>query len=168
MELWDLYDKNGKSLGLTARRGDKLEPGQYHLVVFAIVINSNGSFLVSKRGAHKTGGGLWEFCGGAVVAGETSFEGMRRELMEELGLEAGRDKAEAARILRHADNNPHGWIADVWVLHMDADLKSLVLQEEEVEAAVWMTRREVLDCMKSGLFFKGDLFYNKIFGASLL
>lgn len=52
--------------------------------VLAAVIQRDGSYLVCQRPAYKRHGGLWEFPGGKVEAGETHFEAARRELAEEL------------------------------------------------------------------------------------
>ena len=56
--------------------------------VVAAVIERDGRLLVCQRPAHKRHGGLWEFPGGKVHDGETDFAAVRRELDEELGLEA--------------------------------------------------------------------------------
>jgi mutator protein MutT len=52
--------------------------------VLAAVIEQDGSYLVCQRAQHKRHGGLWEFPGGKVEAGETHFDAARRELAEEL------------------------------------------------------------------------------------
>ncbi|MDH3206463.1 MAG: NUDIX domain-containing protein [Gemmatimonadota bacterium] len=56
-------------------------------VVAAVVTRSQG-YLVCRRAAHKRHGGLWEFPGGKVMEGETHADAIRRELLEELELEA--------------------------------------------------------------------------------
>lgn len=56
--------------------------------VVAAVIEVDGTFLLTKRqpGTHLAG--LWEFPGGKVDAGETYADALRRELREELGVDA--------------------------------------------------------------------------------
>ncbi len=56
--------------------------------VVAAVIQREKRFLVGRRPEHKRHGGLWEFPGGKIDAEETDFEAIRRELAEELDLEA--------------------------------------------------------------------------------
>jgi 8-oxo-dGTP diphosphatase len=58
------------------------------LVVTAAVIERNGRFLLTERleGTHLAG--HWEFPGGKCEPGETPEECLRRELREELGVEA--------------------------------------------------------------------------------
>ena len=54
--------------------------------VVAAVVRRYGRMLVCQRPAHKRHGGLWEFPGGKLEAGESALEGARRELAEELGV----------------------------------------------------------------------------------
>jgi 8-oxo-dGTP diphosphatase len=55
--------------------------------VVAAVVRRYGRLLVCQRPAHKRHGGLWEFPGGKLEAGETLLHAARRELHEELGVE---------------------------------------------------------------------------------
>lgn len=54
--------------------------------VVAAVVKRDGHFLVCQRPAHKRHGGLWEFPGGKLEAGETIEGAASRELAEELGV----------------------------------------------------------------------------------
>lgn len=56
------------------------------IAVVAAVIQRNGRFLVGRRPFHKKHGGLWEFPGGKLDAGESLAEAVERELREELDL----------------------------------------------------------------------------------
>ena len=58
------------------------------IVVAAAVIEQRGRFLVTKRQAGVHLEGHWEFPGGKCDAGETLDACMRRELREELNVEA--------------------------------------------------------------------------------
>jgi 8-oxo-dGTP diphosphatase len=55
-------------------------------VVAAVIRDSEERILLSFRLPHQDQGGLWEFPGGKVHAGETSLVALRRELLEELGI----------------------------------------------------------------------------------
>jgi len=55
--------------------------------VTAAVIEKDGAVLVARRKKTDRFGGLWEFPGGKLEAGESPEEGLRRELKEELNLE---------------------------------------------------------------------------------
>jgi mutator protein MutT len=52
----------------------------------AAVIRRGAEYLVCQRPPHKRHGGLWEFPGGKLHAGESLADAARRELQEELGV----------------------------------------------------------------------------------
>ncbi|MGO9545499.1 MAG: (deoxy)nucleoside triphosphate pyrophosphohydrolase [Rhodomicrobium sp.] len=56
-------------------------------VVAVALIDADGRVLLAQRPAHKDHGGLWEFPGGKIHAGETPEAALIRELKEELGIE---------------------------------------------------------------------------------
>lgn len=56
--------------------------------VVAAVVCRDGCYLVCRRPPGKRHGGLWEFPGGKLQEGETHADAVRRELVEELELEA--------------------------------------------------------------------------------
>ena len=55
-------------------------------VVGAIVVR-NGTVFAARRNAERSAGGLWEFPGGKVEAGESPEAALRRELQEELNVD---------------------------------------------------------------------------------
>lgn len=56
------------------------------LIVTAAIIFHEGRVLVTQRPPEARHGGLWEFPGGKLEAGETPEAALRRELLEELDL----------------------------------------------------------------------------------
>jgi 8-oxo-dGTP diphosphatase len=52
-----------------------------------VVVERGDTYLVCKRPERKRHGGLWEFPGGKIQDGESTFDAIRRELREELSLE---------------------------------------------------------------------------------
>lgn len=64
------------------------EPAGGSVPVIAAVVERGGRYLVAKRPVQKRHGGLWEFPGGKLKEGEGMLEAARRELREELALEA--------------------------------------------------------------------------------
>ena len=71
--------------------------------VVAALILKNGKVLVCQRTRHQTMPLKWEFPGGKIEEGEQPRDALRRELDEELGIDA-RIGEEVARI-RHAYKN---------------------------------------------------------------
>lgn len=78
---------------------EKKPPVPHYLVTAAVLVRS-GRVLIAKRPANGLLGGLWEFPGGKVEAGETLPAGLRRELVEELAVEV--EVGAALGVFRHA------------------------------------------------------------------
>ena len=58
-------------------------------VAVGVLIDSEGRFLLTSRPEGKVYAGYWEFPGGKLEPGETVEQALRRELLEELGIEIG-------------------------------------------------------------------------------
>jgi A/G-specific adenine glycosylase len=61
----------------------------HHRIVVAILADSSGRVLITKRPETAMLGGLWEFPGGKVEPGETDEAALAREIREELGVGIG-------------------------------------------------------------------------------
>lgn len=145
-ELWDLYDEQRNKIGKTCRRGvDPLLDGEYHIVVTAIIINSENKILVSKRAAHKKHPLVWECNGGSIKTGETSLQGMLREIEEELGLKF---TAEDATFLKEIKST-HDF-KDLWVFRKDAKIEEITFPDGEAIEAKWVTMEELEEMHKNG------------------
>lgn len=55
--------------------------------VVAALLRDGERFMICQRPAHKTRGLLWEFVGGKLEEGENKEEALRRECMEEIGVD---------------------------------------------------------------------------------
>lgn len=56
-------------------------------VAVGVIRGGDGRILLTKRAKHAHQGGLWEFPGGKVETGESVQEALRRELLEEVGIQ---------------------------------------------------------------------------------
>ena len=169
MELWDLYDKERRKLGLTMKRGDRVPDGMYHLVVFLCLFNSSGEMLIQRRQTFKEGwSGMWDVTvGGSAVAGDTSAMAIERELYEELGIKLSFENKRPV-LTSHFDDG----FGDLYVEEADISLSSLTLQESEVMDAKWATREEIMAMIDDGSFIPYakcfiDLIYHFRTGRSL-
>jgi len=54
----------------------------------AVIVNDDNKYLLTKRGKKaKNERGKWEFPGGGIEFGDTMIDTIKREMMEELGIE---------------------------------------------------------------------------------
>jgi 8-oxo-dGTP diphosphatase len=56
--------------------------------VAAVIFNQAGQVLIARRHDYLHQGGKWEFPGGKIEPGESPIQALRRELFEELGIQA--------------------------------------------------------------------------------
>ena len=160
MEFFDVYDDNRILVGKTLERGTKLSEGENRMVVHLCLFNSKGEMLIQQRQSFKKGWpNLWDITlGGNSLAGETSKESVHRELLEELGIDYDFSKTRPYLTINF-DNG----FDDIYFLEMDVDADSLKLQYEEVQAAKWATKEEILKLHENGEFIP----YHKSFLSSL-
>ena len=125
-ELWDIYDAERNLTGRTHRRGDYLNPGDYHLSVHVWMLSSDGRFLLTKRSPNKGFPNMWESTGGSALAGDDSLTAAIREVREETGLELDADRGELLWTQQGED-----YFADIWLFRQDFDLADVVLLEGE-------------------------------------
>lgn len=149
MELWDLYDVHRNKTDQTWVRGEKLQPGNYHLVVHVCIFNSDGEMLIQQRQPFKEGWpNLWDVTvGGSAVSGDTSQTAARRELFEEIGLDV-----DFGRIRPHLTINFERGFDDIYLIENNVELQTLKLQYEEVQNVKWASREEILAMIKNGEF----------------
>lgn len=76
-------------------------------VVAAALVNDSGRVMLARRPIGKSMGGLWEFPGGKVSAGETPEEALVRELREELDILIEEADLEPAGFTSHAYEDFH-------------------------------------------------------------
>ena len=62
-------------------------------VAVGVIVDSAHKILITRRSQSAHQGGLWEFPGGKVEAGESLVAALARELQEELGISIGRTSA---------------------------------------------------------------------------
>ncbi len=159
MELWDIYDKDKKRTGRTMKKNDWcLKDGEYHLTVLGVVARPNGTFLITKRVMSKAWApGWWEVSGGAAMAGEESKEAVKREILEETGLDV--TGWEGGYLFTYHRENPgegDNYFVDVYRFVADFDETDIHIQEEETDGYMLATLEQIQSFAKEGMFLHYD------------
>ncbi len=75
--------------------------------------------------------------GGSIIVGETSIEGMIREVKEELGIKFEEKDGVLFKTIRR-DDAPADF-KDLWLFRKDIDLKDVTFPDGEAIDAKWVT-----------------------------
>lgn len=159
MELWDIYDINKNKTGRTMIRNDwTMKEGDYYLSVLGVIHRPDGRFLITRRAMDKAWApGWWEIPGGGVKSGETSFEAVCREVLEETGVDVS--KADGGyKFCYHRENKGQNYIVDIYRFEMDITDKDVRLQTDEDIDGKFATLDEIKAIAEEGKF----LHYNSI------
>lgn len=147
-ELWDIYDINKNKTGRIAERNAyNFQKGEYHIVVTGIIMNSKNEILISKRAKNKKFGGMWECNGGSILSGETSLEGILRELKEELGIKFTKKEAIFLKEIRRDKIPPD--FKDLWLFRRDIKIEDITFPDGEAIEAKWVNIEEFLNMYNS-------------------
>lgn len=161
MEIWDVYDECFIKTGRTHERGIPLADGDYHLVVHIYPMNSKGQILLQKRTKTLSWRpGYWAATSGSAIAGDDPWTTCRKELWEELGIEATRENSSLAMMYRR-----HSSFCAVWLVRTDVSVEELTLQPTEVVDAKWVTRSELKAMGEKGIcveYFYMDFLFQLI------
>jgi 8-oxo-dGTP diphosphatase len=133
-ELWDAYLADGRKAGRTLTRGGDIPAGLFHIVSDVLVKHVDGDYLVMQRDYRKGGypGKFEAGASGAILAGETPYEGARRELREETGI-----RAKSLTFL-FAASDLQCTLYFSYLCVTDCDKQSVTLQEGETISCRWL------------------------------
>lgn len=147
-ELWDIYTKDREKTGRLHRRGEKMQDGEYHIVVHICIFNSRNQLLIQQRQPFKKGwSNMWDITvGGSALQGESSTQAAEREVFEEIGLKLDLSGARPDFTISFEDG-----FDDYYLLEREVDLQELHLQEEEVQAVRWASKEEVIQMQEQGI-----------------
>ncbi len=164
MEIWDIYDRDGRLTGRTVtRRSPILRKGEYHLVVHVWITDGHGNFLIQRRSESKPlMPGKWAATGGAAVSGESSDTAAVRELGEELGI--NKKPSELKLLGRIVRRNS---FVDVYLATAEARVDLLSLQREEVAEARWVSVATLVKMIEKGAFHNyGKEYFDLVFACT--
>ena len=159
LEFWDIYDADKKKTGRQMKRNDWcLKDGEYHLTVLGVIARTDGKFLITKRVMTKAWApGWWEVSGGACMAGEESIDAVKREVLEETGLDVnGWDGGYLFTYKRENPGEGDNYFVDVYRFVGDFDESDLKLQDEETDGHMFATLDEIKEFAAKGIFLHYD------------
>ena len=143
MEMWDLYDEQGRKTGETweRSRAREIPEGKYHIVCDILIRHRDGTFLLTRRDPEKDiyPGCLEASAGGSALAGETPEEAARREMKEETGLET--EKMELIGTTRKPQSRS---VIYAYLAVVDCDKDGVRLQPGETVGYRWADARDFL------------------------
>ena len=90
-------------------------------VAVGVIISPDDRVLIAKRASHQHQGGLWEFPGGKLEAGESVAAALCRELSEELDLLVDQRLLKPLMQVSH-DYPDKSVVLDVWWVPCAAEL----------------------------------------------
>lgn len=136
-ERFDIYDGQKRKTGRTmVRKGSFLHENEYCLIVLGIIRRPDGTFLITRRAMDKHWApGAWEVPGGGVRAGETSEEGLLREMNEETGLPLRDAQIRLIDTYSNVDlERGDNYFVDIYDILLDFEEKDVKIQREEATA----------------------------------
>lgn len=159
VEMWDIYDKDKKRTGRLMKRNDWcLKDGEYHLTVLGVVKRPDGKFLITKRAMDKAWApGWWEISGGAAMAGEDSLDAVKREILEETGLDV--NNASGGFLFSYHRENPgegDNYFVDLYKFEMDFDESDVKLQDAETKDFMITDLKQIEEFANQGIFLHYD------------
>ena len=154
-EYFDVLNERGHYLNIKETREKCHKEGLWHKAVAIFVLNSNDEVLLQKRSPNKKmWPNMWDMtAGGHVFSGELGFQAVIRELKEELGINL--DKTDITFIGSALSTNIKGELTDnhfneYYIAQKDIEINELILQEDEVTEAKWMSKDEILQRINDG------------------
>jgi 8-oxo-dGTP diphosphatase len=113
-------------------------------VAVGVLLRKNEAILLAQRPEGKPYAGYWEFPGGKIEAGETLFQALQRELVEEINVRI----LDAQEFLTIEHDYPHAYVR----LHIclvnswEGEIKGL-----EGQATAWLSVNEISKIEDSNL-----------------
>lgn len=159
MEFWDIYDSNKRRTGRTMKRNDWcLKDGEYHLTVLGVIVRPDGRFLITQRVMTKSWApGWWEVSGGGVMAGEDSADAVKREILEETGIDV--TDCEGGYLFSYHRENPgegDNYFVDIYRFVADVTEEDVKVQEKEAAGFKFATLEEIKELAAQGIFLHYD------------
>jgi len=122
----------------------------------AIIIYENKALIIQRSYGDVIGSGSWEFAGGKLEFGEDLETGLKREIMEEVGLEVRIERLLYASTFQSKENRQ-----TVILNYLCHSLGNDVVLSEEHEKYIWADKKTMRKYLARGILH--DLEINHIF-----
>lgn len=149
-ELVDVYDANRQLLNRTIDRKKTIQKSDYIVIVHLILMDKLGNLLIQQRSKNKSlWPNLWDIsCSGAPIAGETSAEGIIRELKEELSITLN-----SSNIRPVLTANFTNGFSDYYIYEIDTSTKqSICFEPTEIQTIRWVTKDQLYNLIADNQF----------------
>ena len=145
MELIDIINENNELTGEKQDRKTIHKNKMWHRHVNCWIMNKNGEILLQKRAACKaTNPNQWATTGGHVITGETTIEGVLREINEELGIQLSDSDMELIDI--HKIEKPSSNCFEYeYFTTVDYPIDQYKIQEEELSDVKYVSIEDVVN-----------------------
>jgi len=156
-EYLEVVDKDGLIISIAPRSIIHGNPSMLHRVVHILVFNSKGEILLQKRATHKdVAPGKWDTSvGGHIMPGEDIVNAAKREMYEELGVEA--QNLQFLYTYIHLNNYESELVYTYWTIHEGP----FNFNREEIEEVSFWSIEKINNALSLGLFsdnFKQEFF----------
>lgn len=146
-EKIDIYNSHKELTHRTIYRYDPLQKGEYLLGVQLILFNIKNQILITKRSPlKKLNPNLWECNGGGVLSGETSIDGLIREIHEELNLQLS-----PSNLILYKTIKKENHFKDIYISQINTLDVPLKFNDQEVVDAKWVDISKYQDLQKRKL-----------------
>jgi len=136
MEFFDVVDINRNNLNYTKPRGSEMLDNEYNVGVELWLFN-NDKLLLTQRSEEKSHPLEWEVPGGCSQAGESSTDTLKREILEEVGLELSEKDFELLDTKLYKKQ-----FVDIYKSNKIIDINNIKLQNDEVSNIKFVSKEE--------------------------
>jgi isopentenyldiphosphate isomerase len=145
-EYLDILNEKGEMTGESHSYNEAHEKGLIHRSAHIWILNSKKELLLQKRASdRKAYPDYWDISSaGHISAGQTSLEGAKRELEEELGLSLSDNMFKylfsvEQRIVLNQGTYINNEFNDVYLVNLDIPLEKIKFDKVEVSDVKWVS-----------------------------
>ncbi|MFZ3054772.1 MAG: NUDIX domain-containing protein [Minisyncoccales bacterium] len=155
MEYIDIYNSDGKPLGIKKTRDEIHSQGLWHKTVHVWVVNSKDEILIQKRSPKvENHPNQWDIsAAGHIPAGEDDISSALRETEEEIGLKLSPNDLIRIGTIKNMSSQK-GYINNefhsIFVVKINSESVNIKKQEEEVAEVKFIPRKGLQKIVESG------------------